>query len=94
MLQEFEDPKISRQPANEGGKVVGPSHRPILPNRRCLSFSFLLDDESRLQGRGAAGRIKSMKNKTDFTWFYSQSSMYANSIRTTNHFINKYVGKT
>jgi hypothetical protein len=45
-FQEFEDPRISRQPENEGGKVVGPWHRPILPNRRYLCYSFLSDDES------------------------------------------------
>ena len=30
-LQEFEAPRISRQSAHEGGKVVNPTHRPPLP---------------------------------------------------------------
>jgi hypothetical protein len=30
-LQEVEAPRISRQSAHEGGKVVGPTPRPLLP---------------------------------------------------------------
>jgi len=45
-LQEFEDRRISRQPANEGSNVVCPSHRSILSDRIYLCHSFLLDDES------------------------------------------------
>ena len=33
-LQEVEDPKVSRQSAHEGGKVVSPKHRLPLPSRR------------------------------------------------------------
>jgi len=29
-LQEFETPRISRQSANEGGKIVSPTYRPPL----------------------------------------------------------------
>jgi hypothetical protein len=32
-LQEVEATRISRQPAHEGGKVVSPTHRPLLHPR-------------------------------------------------------------
>jgi len=39
--------QISRQWANEGGKVVSPTHRPSLPRPRKYSwYSFLLEAES------------------------------------------------
>jgi hypothetical protein len=31
MTQEIKAPSFSRQSANEGGKVVSPRHRPLLP---------------------------------------------------------------
>ena len=37
---------ISRQSAHEGGKVVSPTHRPPLPNRKYSRYSFLLEAES------------------------------------------------
>jgi len=33
-LQKVEVPRVSRQSAREGGKVVSPTHRPSLPPRR------------------------------------------------------------
>ena len=45
--------RISIQWAHEDSKLVNPTHRPSLPNRRGLS---------RLQDSSAAGRIKSRKN--------------------------------
>jgi len=36
---------ISRQLAQEGGKVVSPTHRAPLPPRKYSCFSFLLEDE-------------------------------------------------
>jgi hypothetical protein len=41
-LQEVEAPRISRQPAHEGGKVVSSTHRPPLPPSRYPWYSFLL----------------------------------------------------
>ena len=38
--------QISRQSANEGGKVVIPAHRPPLPPRKYFRYSFLLETES------------------------------------------------
>jgi len=40
-LQEFEAPRISRQSAHEGGKVVIPMHRPLSPQRRYFRYTFL-----------------------------------------------------
>jgi len=42
-LQKVEVPKISRQSAHEGGKVVSPTHQPLLPARRHPWYSFLLE---------------------------------------------------
>jgi hypothetical protein len=39
-------PQISRQSAHEGGKVVSHTHRPPLPPRKYLWYSFLLEAES------------------------------------------------
>ena len=33
-IQKVEVPRVSRQSACEGGKVVNPTHRPPLPSRR------------------------------------------------------------
>jgi hypothetical protein len=44
--QEVEPPKIYRQSAHEGGKVVSPTHRPPLPARKYSWYSFLLEAES------------------------------------------------
>jgi hypothetical protein len=38
--------QISRQLAYEGGKVVSPMHRPLLPPRKHSWYSFLLEAES------------------------------------------------
>ena len=38
--------QISRQSAYEGGKVVSPTHRPLLPPRKYSWYSFLLEAES------------------------------------------------
>jgi len=47
-LQEVEVPRISRQSAYEGGKVVSPTYRPSLPPhpKRHPWYSFLLEAES------------------------------------------------
>jgi hypothetical protein len=46
-LQEVEAPRVSRQSAHEGGKiVVSHTHRPLLPPRRYPCYSFLLEAES------------------------------------------------
>jgi hypothetical protein len=50
-FQEFEAPRISRQLAHEGGKVVSPTHRPPLPPRKYSWNSFLLEAESTQAGR-------------------------------------------
>ena len=42
-LHETEVPRISRQLANEGGKVVSPMHQAPLPPRRQPWYSFLLE---------------------------------------------------
>ena len=53
--------QISRQSAHEGGKVVSPTQRPLLPpeNVPGTHFCYRL---SQPQGHSAAGRIISMKN--------------------------------
>jgi len=60
-LQEVEPPRISRQSALEGSKVVSPTHRaPIPPTGiRGTLFCWGL---SRPQCLSAAGKIKSIKN--------------------------------
>jgi hypothetical protein len=47
-LQEVEAPRISRQSAHEGGKVISPMHQPPLPSRRYPWYLFLLEVESTL----------------------------------------------
>jgi hypothetical protein len=56
--------QISRQPAKEVRKVVGPTHRPPLPlgNIPSTHFCYRL---SQPEGHIAAGRIMSMKNSHD-----------------------------
>jgi hypothetical protein len=39
-------PQISRRSAHESGKVVSPTHRPLLPQRKYSWYAFLLDVES------------------------------------------------
>jgi hypothetical protein len=56
--------RISRQSAHEGGKVVSPTHRPSLPQRRIPGTHFC-QRLSRPQGHHATGRIKSLKNSSD-----------------------------
>jgi hypothetical protein len=55
---------ISRQSILEGGKVVGPKHRPPLPLQEILLVNQRL---SQLQDHNAAGRIKWMRNSSDTT---------------------------
>ena len=45
-LQEVEDPRISRQSAHEGGKVVSPTHQQPLPSQEIAWYSFLLEAET------------------------------------------------
>jgi len=53
--------------AQDGGKVVSPTHRPPLPPGNAPGTHFLWR-LSRLQGHSAIGRIMSMKNSNDTTW--------------------------
>ena len=54
LLQAWSDPEGSRKlrfldymtPAQDGDKVVSPTHRPPLPPRKCSCYSFLLEAES------------------------------------------------
>ena len=39
-LQEVERPRISRQSAHEGVKVVSPTHHPLLPLTRIVECTF------------------------------------------------------
>jgi hypothetical protein len=41
-LHKFDAPRLSRQSAHEGGKVVSPTHWPPLPPKRYPWYSFLL----------------------------------------------------
>jgi len=63
-LPEVEAPKIPRQSTHEGGKVVSLTHWPPLPPEdiRGTHFNHTL---SLPQRHGAAGSIKSMKNRND-----------------------------
>ena len=45
-FQEVEIPRISRQSAHEGSKVVSPTHRPSLYPKKDSWYSFLLEAES------------------------------------------------
>jgi hypothetical protein len=56
--------QILRQSAHEGGKVISPTHRPLLlpENISGTHFRWRL---SRPQGHSPAGRIMSMKNSND-----------------------------
>jgi hypothetical protein len=45
-VQEVKTPKISRQSAHEGGKVVSPTHQPLLPLRENSWYAFVLGAES------------------------------------------------
>jgi hypothetical protein len=56
--------QILRQSAHEGGKVVNPTHRPLLPpgNIPGTHFCWRL---SRPQGHSATRRIMSMKKSSD-----------------------------
>jgi hypothetical protein len=63
-LQVAEAPRISRQPAHQGGKVVSPVHwLPLLPGD--IPGTDLYQRPSRPQSHSAARRIKSMKNSSD-----------------------------
>jgi hypothetical protein len=44
-LQEVEASRISRHSAHEGSKVVSPTHRPPLPQRKYTWYSFMLEAE-------------------------------------------------
>jgi hypothetical protein len=44
--------KFYRQSAHEDGKYVSRQHRLLLPTRRCLWYSFLLEAESNLGPQG------------------------------------------
>jgi hypothetical protein len=63
-FQKFEAPRILRQLAHEGGKVVRPTHQATFTPREDPWYSFLLEVEL-TQGHSAPGRIKSMKNLKD-----------------------------
>jgi hypothetical protein len=42
-LQKFEAPKVFRQSAYEGGKVVSHLHLPLSSSRENLGYSFVLE---------------------------------------------------
>ena len=55
--------QISRQSAHEGGRVVGPTHRPpLLPPPGNIPGTHFCYRMSQPQGHSTAGRIMSMKN--------------------------------
>jgi hypothetical protein len=53
VLQEFEAPRISRQLAHEGGKVISLTHRPSLSPRRYPWYSFLLGRSKKYVQQGS-----------------------------------------
>jgi hypothetical protein len=65
-LQENEARRISRQLAQEGGKVVSPMHWPAFTSRQHPWYSFLFEAES-TKGRGADRRTQTKKNPNDPT---------------------------
>ena len=65
-IQQAGAPRISRQSAHKGGKIVSPTHRPPLPPGKIPRTHFCLR-LSRPQSHGATEGIKSTKNPTDFT---------------------------
>jgi len=54
--------------AQNGGKVVSLTHRPLLPPRKYSWYSFLLEAESSPGLHSAIGRIMSVKNSSDTIW--------------------------
>jgi hypothetical protein len=62
--------QISRQSADEGGKVVSPTHRPPLPPRKYSWYSFLLEAES-IPG-SQCGRKDYVNEK--FQWHHRESN--------------------
>ena len=56
--------QISRQSANEGGKVISPRHRPSLHPKKYSWYSFLFEAES-TPGLNTTGRIMSKKNSSE-----------------------------
>jgi len=56
--------QISRKLTNEGGKVVSPTHRPLL-TPRIIPGTHLCQRLSRPQRQGATGMITSMKSSND-----------------------------
>ena len=54
--------------AQDGGKVVSLTCRPLLTPRKYSWYSFLLERLSRPEGHSAIGRIMSMKNSNDTSW--------------------------
>ena len=59
------DSRISRQSEHTGGKVVSHTHRPSLPTGR-IPGTQLCQRLSRPQGHNTTGRIKSLKNSSDY----------------------------
>ena len=73
-LQAWSGPEGSRElrfpdymTAQDGDKVVRPTHRPPLPPRNA-PFTHFCYRLSRPQGHSAIGRIMSMKNSSDTIW--------------------------
>jgi hypothetical protein len=62
----FEIPRISKQSAHEGGRVVSPTYQPPLPTGDIPGTHFF-QRPSRLQSRSAVGMIKSSKYPNDLT---------------------------
>jgi len=63
-LRQIETPRITKQPAHQGDKVVSRTHRSPLQPRKYSWYKFLLEAESTV-GHSAADRMLSMKNYGD-----------------------------
>jgi len=75
-LQAWSGPEGSRKlrfpvymtTAQDGGKVVSLTHRPLLPPRKCSWYSFLLEAESTPWPECDRKDFMSMKNCNDTSW--------------------------
>ena len=74
--------QISRQSAHEGGKVVSPKHRPLLPPESIPGTHFC-QRLSRPQGHSAAGRITSMKNSSDTLGYRTRDILTCSAVPQT-----------
>jgi hypothetical protein len=79
--------QISRQSAQEGGKVVSPTHRPPLPpgNIPSTHFCYRL---SWSQGHSAAGRIISMKKANETIGNQTRDLLDCSAVPQTYHIVH------